>query len=306
MRHDPDDDSDTHTSEENDSDRRSPRSVAFQDDVNRPRNRPRRSDFIKLDRFDGTTSLEAFLAHFDNCARYNGWGYADKLSQLKASLKGAAAEVLFENERSISLQQLRNELKDNFGNEGFQNEFETQLKTRRRQKGETLRVLYQDVNRLVIQAYPGQSGSIRDKLAIDAFIVSLNDPELELSVRNACTKTLKECFRTALLHESNRSLVRGTETSRDRRRDVRTDVQARIVTVDESNNWSTPNNDNSNLIDNSSDNMLKRIQELERIIKQGQNPNRQNWGQNRRGIRYHGNAVTLHPGYSTQNLGGNN
>ena len=131
-------------------------------------------------------------------------------------------------------------------------------------------------------------------MAIDAFIISLNDPELELSVRNACTKTLKECFRTALLHESNRSLVRGIETSRDRRRDVRTDVQARAVSVGESNNWSKPNNDNNDTVDNSTDNMLKRIQELERIIKQGQNSNQQNRGQNGRGNRYQGNAVTLH------------
>ena len=302
----PDDDSDTHTSEEKDSDRRRFRSVLFQDDLNRTRTRPRRSDFIKLDRFDGTTSLEAFLAHFDNCARYNGWGYSDKLSQLKASLKGAAAEVLFENERSINLEQLRNELKDNFGNEGFQNEFETQLKTRRRQKGETLRVLYQDVNRLVIQAYPGQSGSIRDKLAIDAFIVSLNDSELELSVRNACTKTLKECFRTALLHESNRSLVRGIETSRDRRRDVRTDVQARVITVGELNNWTKSNNDSDAVINNSQDSMLKRIQDLEQMLKQMQNQNQQNRGHNARGNRYQGNAVTAHPTYPSQNLGGNN
>ena len=301
----PENDSDTHTSEENDSDRRSRRSVVFQDDLNRTRTRPRRSDFIKLDRFDGTTSLEAFLAHFDNCARYNGWGYADKLSQLKASLKGAAAEVLFENERSISLQQLRNELKDNFGNEGFQNEFETQLKTRRRQKGETVRVLYQDVNRLVIQAYPGQSGSIRDKLAIDAFIVSLNDPELELSVRNACTKTLKECFRTALLHESNRALVRGAETSRDRRRDVRTDVQARVVTVGEPNNWTRSNNDSDAVISNSQENMLKRMQDLEQMLKQMQGQNQQNKGHNARGNRYQGNAVTVHPTYPNQNSVGN-
>ena len=129
---------DVSSDSDSDSDNGHERSVVFEDEHRHRRiadNRPRRNDYIKLDRYDGTGSLEAFLAHFDNCRRYNGWSHSDSLSQLKASLKGAAAEVLFENEKSITLYQLRNELKDHFGNDGFQGEFETQLKTRRRQKG---------------------------------------------------------------------------------------------------------------------------------------------------------------------------
>ena len=271
-----------------------------------------RGDFIRLDRYDGSTSLEAFLAHFDNCSRYNNWTYNDKISQLKAALTGSAAEILLESERNMSYRELRNELKECYGTDGCENQYESQLKTRRRQKGETLRSLYQDINRLVLQAYPGQSGRIRDKLAVDAFITSLNDPELELSVRNGCSDTLRQSFRSAMMFESNRTLVRGTETSRERRR---FDVQARVATNE---NWhSQPeqsfanqsfgaNNvqNNEAVSETIESKMTRKLVELENMIKQLQNnqskgPNNNN-NNGRRFNNFKGNNVNMQNNGNTQ------
>ena len=296
------------TSDSTDYDSRDSRFVNFEDEVkSRRRRRPisvrKRGDFIRLDRYDGSTSLEAFLAHFDNCARYNQWTYDDKLSQLKASLKGSAAEILLESERTMSYRELRNELRECFGTDGLENQMESQLKTRRRQKGETLRALYQDINRLVMQAYPGQHGRIRDKLAIEAFITSLNDPELELNVRNSGTNTLRQCFHAAMKYESNRTLVRRADVSRERRHEGRFDMQARVVTYDDT--W--PDTDDSGkqfrdahtipkteLGTKSVENeLLDRVAQLEELVRQLQT-NQMARSPRNQFNSFHSNKVNMH------------
>ena len=42
------------------------------------------------------TYLQTFLARFENCAEYFGWNDADKLFQLRASLIGAAGQILWD------------------------------------------------------------------------------------------------------------------------------------------------------------------------------------------------------------------
>ena len=178
----------------------------------------RSKDHLKLDRYDGTTNVNSFLNHFRNCAEYNRWNREDKLSQLKAALKGEAAEILLESGSYKSYSELVNDLIESFGTVGFEDQYESQLKTRRRLKGESLRSLYQDINRLVILAYPNQAGPIREKLAIDSFLCSLCDTDLELLVRNTQVSTLKQCYQTTMRLESNRMIVRG-ETRREGRRE---------------------------------------------------------------------------------------
>ena len=46
------------------------------------------------DRFDGTSSVEAFLEQFETCATYNRWTEEDRYVQLKLCLKGSAAGLL--------------------------------------------------------------------------------------------------------------------------------------------------------------------------------------------------------------------
>ena len=51
---------------------------------------------IKLGSYDGTTSLETYLAKLENCAEYYGWSAWDRLCHLKPSLSGQADEVLWQ------------------------------------------------------------------------------------------------------------------------------------------------------------------------------------------------------------------
>src|SRR6218665_2150057 len=49
---------------------------------------------MKPNKFDGTGSLESFLAQFEVCARYNRWPAVDKVNFLRCSLDKAATQLL--------------------------------------------------------------------------------------------------------------------------------------------------------------------------------------------------------------------
>src|SRR6267154_6022186 len=103
---------------------------------------------------------------------------------------------------------LRAELQKCFGVEGHTTQFRTMLKSRRRQTGESLRTLYQDICRLVMLAYPGPQNDLRDLLAVEAFTDSLDDVELQVSVKDKFPKNLAEAFQAALRLEANRPSTR--------------------------------------------------------------------------------------------------
>ena len=210
-------------------------SVTFRDDsADQKVFRRSHKDSMKVERYDGSASFEAFLAQFENCSKYNGWNSEDKLLQLKGALRGSAAQVLLGEDNATTFHDLCQELRQCFGTEGYENQFESQLKVRRRYRGETLRALYHDIQRLVLQAYPGTQNKLRDRLAVEAFITSLNDKDLELRVRDRCPTNLPECFRTAMMLESNQLIVQGPDNVREKRRLAeRTDIHARVIDSNE-------------------------------------------------------------------------
>ena len=50
---------------------------------------------VKLETYNGTTSLETFLAKFENASAYLRWNEADRLFHLRASLQGTAGQLLW-------------------------------------------------------------------------------------------------------------------------------------------------------------------------------------------------------------------
>ena len=194
---------------------------------------PTKRGFLKLDKYDGTSPLEVFLYQFDNCCEYNKWNSGEKLAQLKAALKGNAAQVLLGGEEvSFSYRTLRDELQKCFGVEGHTAQFRTMLRVRRRQHGESLRALYQDICKLLMLAYPGPSSELKDQLAVEAFVDSLEDEDLERRVKDRFPKDLAEAFKIALSLEANnssRGVRREVETRRAPVRNYRRDLDARAM-----------------------------------------------------------------------------
>ncbi|GBM60188.1 hypothetical protein AVEN_273502-1 [Araneus ventricosus] len=76
-------------------------------------------------------------------------------SQLVASLRGSAAEVLqgIPSDKLTDLMTIENALEARFGDSHLTQFYRTKLKTRRQKPGESLQVLAADVERLMILAY---------------------------------------------------------------------------------------------------------------------------------------------------------
>jgi hypothetical protein len=163
----------------------------------------RRSATIKLGVFTGTNiPLETHLAKLRNCADYYGWTEADRVCHLKASLEGNAAAILWELSSDCIEKDLIQLLRSRFGDKEQIERFRFELKTRRRKKGETIQALHQDICRLLALSYPGETGLLSQIVARDAFLDSLNDPEMRIRILEKDAKSIEEAYSIAARFEA--------------------------------------------------------------------------------------------------------
>ena len=66
----------------------------------------------------------------------------------------------------LTYEELLEKLKRRFGGQGMEEKFQTELRCRRRSKGESLRELAQDIRRLMAMAYPGEKSSLSEHLSL--------------------------------------------------------------------------------------------------------------------------------------------
>ena len=197
---------------------RSPRrNTGYQDrSARKPKPSTRDKKDMKLEKFDGKTRIESFLAKFEICARHNGWSEADRIDNLQCSLVGGdAAQILWDMgaEGVKTSKDLIRQLETRYGSANQTALYRTQLKYRRRQKGETLGDLVNDVRRLIILAYPGPSSTMRETFACEAFLEALNDKDLALKIREKEPSTLEQACQMAMRLEA----YEGGALERDRR-----------------------------------------------------------------------------------------
>ena len=156
----------------------------------------RRSTVIKTDKYDGTTPLETFVAKFDNTASYCKWSESDRLYHLKASLIGQAGEVLWGLTPETTEKEIFELLRNRYGNVNQTERFRAELDARRRQPGETVQDVYNDIRRLLALAFPKQAGEMVEFLGRAAFLKALNDPQLTMRVMDQQPKTLDDTLAT--------------------------------------------------------------------------------------------------------------
>jgi hypothetical protein len=129
----------------------------------------------KLGSYDGQKSLETFLAKFENCSDYFEWSETDRVFQLRASLDGAAGQLLWSMPKETTVKKIIQLLRNRFGNINQSERFRAEIKMRKRKSNETLQSLYIDMCRLMSLAYPGPSSALLDIVARDAFLDALDD-----------------------------------------------------------------------------------------------------------------------------------
>jgi len=157
----------------------------------------RRHHRIRPQQFNGAGSFESFWANFENCATYNKWKEADKLAHLKASLTGDAAQVLWDTDAAAvdTVERLVTLLRNRFSGTCQSEKYRMELRIRRRQPGEQLSTLHQDIRRLMALAHPTLSREGRETFACDYFIDALDDADFALKVRERTPASLDDALR---------------------------------------------------------------------------------------------------------------
>ncbi|GBN56664.1 Retrovirus-related Pol polyprotein from transposon 297, partial [Araneus ventricosus] len=169
---------------------------------------------VKSLTFDGQTSWTVFKTQFDVVSSANGWNNRVKASQLVASLRGSAAEVLqvIPSDKLTDLTTIESALEARFGDSHLTQFYRTELKTRRQKPGESLRVIAADVERLMSLAYAECPQDVRDSIAAQYFVDAIRDEDIQHATRLMDAKDLKSALAYSTKYESAKSV---SKTSRN-------------------------------------------------------------------------------------------
>ncbi|GBM34992.1 hypothetical protein AVEN_240357-1 [Araneus ventricosus] len=163
--------------------------------------------------FDGQTSCTDFKTQFGVVSSTNGLKDFVKASQLVASLRGSAAEVLqgIPADKLTDLATIEKTLEFRFGDKHMTQFYRTELKTRRQKQGESLQVLVADVERLMSLAYAECPLDVQESSASQYFVDAIRDEDTQHSARLMDTKDLKSALAYSTKYEAARTV---SKTSR--------------------------------------------------------------------------------------------
>ena len=167
-------------------------------------------------RYDGTSTWEAYLAQFEITAELNGWTAPEKAAFLATSLDGSAANILgaLPADQRKEYSALITALGTRFGCSVQKELNRVRLRNRRRQRGEPLVVVADDVERLARLTYADASIDTQNIHAMEQFIEAICDDDLRVRVLQSRPTNLQEALRSALELESYTLAVRRTPTVR--------------------------------------------------------------------------------------------
>jgi hypothetical protein len=148
---------------------------------------------IRLGSYDGNSiPLETHISKFENCAKYYAWNETDRLCHLRASLDGAAGQILWELDDTATEREVIETLRNRFGSHSQSERFRAELRNRRRRKDESVQSVYNDIRRLLALAFPGKSGELYEIIGRDAFLESLADSALRNRVLDQNPKNMDD------------------------------------------------------------------------------------------------------------------
>src|SRR5271156_3316659 len=190
-----------------------------------------RGPHVRISDYDGETDLTAFLSRFDRVAQLYRWSEDEQMIHLETSLKGAAADIVYDIEPTTTIEEMKDMLRLRFGTDRQGEVTRTELQHTRRQSGEPLQKLYRTIKKLMSVGYPGPTTAMKNWIGRDHFLRALNDDQLCIQVSIQKPQTLEEALTTALELEAlgvgreGERLRRETQagsSQRDRARSPRT------------------------------------------------------------------------------------
>ena len=194
-----------------------------EDDRMSEKARKARAREMKLEKFDGTSSIDSFLAKFEICSRHNEWTEEDRMAHLQCAMVNNAAQILWtwgpkelqrarillrscEQDMVRPTRQLYTALSWSTGGE---------IEGKVWQRWWTTSVA------MVVLAYPGPTSPMKEAVACDAFLEALGDAEMALKIREREPPTLEDAFQYALRLEAYSGSAAVKPIDGDRRGHVR-------------------------------------------------------------------------------------
>ena len=152
---------------------------------------------LRLAQFNGLQPLDTFLAKFENCSDYYGWSERERVCHLRASLDGEAALVLCDGDRPSTTDDVIHLLKRRFGSQDQCERYRAELQAIKRKDGASLQSVYSEVRRVMALAFPGESGTLWEITARNAFLNALRNETLRERIMERDPQTLDAALKTA-------------------------------------------------------------------------------------------------------------
>ena len=174
--------------------------------------------------FDGKSTSESFAKPFKALVDSCRWDEQEKLFRLQNSLRGEAAEYVFNQTTSDTIQsfaKLMTALETRYKERRTSSSYLAELETRKFQPKEKLAEYASDIRRLVIKGYPTADEVTRETINVRHFIKGLLDQQASLFIGMKEPKTIDEA-RTIL------------ETYNSLRDEVKPSIKVRSVEANQS------------------------------------------------------------------------
>lgn len=154
--------------------------------------------------YTGSSSWREYRSHFERVSRINGWSEDLQLDYLWVNLADSALSYVdsLSPGRTVSYSTLCEALEERYGDTQMAEVFKSELRSRRRQSGESLPAFAQEINRLVQRAYPDMGQQGIEELAIERFREAIPDHEQRMAVFRSKARTMDQAVKAALETES--------------------------------------------------------------------------------------------------------
>lgn len=164
---------------------------------------PLRRCNLKVGKYDGQSSLEAFMKKFELIAAANDWSAVERAGQLAGALEGDAQRVLLDVPAPAlgDPQAIHTALERRFGDNTPIAAVRQQFHERFRRPRERLGVFAAELRYLAQRGFPKFPAEVVHTLTMEAFIKGLTPARLRQQVRLANPLTLEEALERALAIE---------------------------------------------------------------------------------------------------------
>jgi len=158
----------------------------------------------RIPEYDGSYDAVSFCNLVETAQLANGWDDNTLVTNIASKLKGPARDALVavSLKKGLTSAHLLNTLKTKFGVDQHTFAAEATLLNKRQGKEQTLKVLAQEIEMLVTQAYPKADEATQADIAVDNFINAISNDQTRVHARMTQPKSMKEALAAASIIEN--------------------------------------------------------------------------------------------------------